>query len=45
MSLDDARQRATPCAELSGAQQFPLGGGGRARIELNDLALSPRSRR
>lgn len=39
MSLDEARQRAQPCAEMSGAQQLALGGGGRARIELNDFVF------
>ncbi|HVU04693.1 MAG TPA: AgmX/PglI C-terminal domain-containing protein [Polyangiaceae bacterium] len=39
MSLDDVRQRAQPCAELSGAQQFPIGGGAKARIELNDFVF------
>ena len=39
MSLDEVRQRAQPCAELSGAQQFPIGSGARARIELNDFVF------
>jgi len=39
MSLDEARQRAQPCAEMSGAQQLSLGGGGKARIELNDFVF------
>lgn len=39
MTLDEARQRAQPCAELSGAQQLPIGGGARARIELNDFVF------
>jgi hypothetical protein len=39
LSLDDARQRAQPCAELSGAQQLTIGSGTRARIELNDFVF------
>jgi pSer/pThr/pTyr-binding forkhead associated (FHA) protein len=39
ISLDEARQRAQPCAEMSGAQQFPIGSGARARIELNDFVF------
>jgi hypothetical protein len=39
MSLDEARQRAQPCAELSGAHQFPLSGGGRAKIDLGDFVF------
>ncbi len=39
MSLDEVRQRAQPCAEMSGAQQFPIGTGGKARIELNDFVF------
>lgn len=39
MSLDEARQRAQPCAELSGAQQLTIGSGTRARIELNDFVF------
>ena len=39
MSLDEARQRAQPCAEMSGAQQLTIGGGTRARIELNDFVF------
>ena len=39
MSLDEARQRAQPCAELSGAQQLAIGSGGKARIELNDFVF------
>lgn len=39
MSLDEARQRAQPCAELSGAQQLSIGSGTRARIELNDFVF------
>jgi hypothetical protein len=39
MSLAEARQRAQPCAELSGAHQFPLPGGGRAKVELDDFVF------
>jgi hypothetical protein len=39
MSLDEVRQRAQPCAELSGAQQLSIGNGTRARIELNDFVF------
>src|SRR6185436_13679047 len=39
MSLDEVRQRAQPCAELSGAQQLSIGSGARARIELNDFVF------
>jgi hypothetical protein len=39
MSLDEVRQRAQPCAELSGAQQLSIGSGTRARIELNDFVF------
>jgi pSer/pThr/pTyr-binding forkhead associated (FHA) protein len=39
MTLDEARQRAQPCAEMSGAQQLTIGGGTRARIELNDFVF------
>lgn len=39
MSLDEARQRAQPCAEMSGAQQLSLGSGAKAKIELNDFVF------
>lgn len=39
MSLDEARTKAQPCAEMSGAQQFPLGSGAKARVELNDFVF------
>jgi pSer/pThr/pTyr-binding forkhead associated (FHA) protein len=39
MSLDEARGRAQPCAEMSGAQQLSIGSGTRARIELNDFVF------
>ncbi len=39
MTLDEARQRAQPCAELSGAQQLALPGGAKARIELGEFVF------
>ncbi|MBM4361956.1 MAG: energy transducer TonB, partial [Deltaproteobacteria bacterium] len=39
MTLDDARGRGQPCAELSGAQQLSLGAGAKARVELNDFVF------
>jgi hypothetical protein len=39
MSLDEARHRAQPCAEMSGAQQLMIGSGAKARIELNDFVF------
>jgi pSer/pThr/pTyr-binding forkhead associated (FHA) protein len=39
ISLDEARSRAQPCAELSGAHQLPLSGGARAKIELGDFVF------
>lgn len=39
MTLDEARGRGQPCAELSGAQQLALGAGARARVELNDFVF------
>jgi hypothetical protein len=39
MTLDQIRPRAQPCAELGGAQQFPLPQGGRARVQIGDLVF------
>lgn len=39
ITLDQARSSAQPCAELGGAQQFPLPQGGRARIQMGDLVF------
>jgi hypothetical protein len=39
MTLDEARHRAQPSAEVSGGHQFPLPPGGRARIELNGFVF------
>ena len=39
MTLDEARQKAQPCAELSGAHQIALPSGGKARIELGDMVF------
>ncbi len=39
MTVDEARAKAQPCAELSGAHQIPLPGGSRARIEVGDFVF------
>ncbi len=39
MTLDEARAKAQPCAELSGAHQIPLPGGSRARVEVGDFVF------
>lgn len=39
MSLDEARMRAQPSAELSGGHQLPLPGGAKARVELGDFVF------
>jgi len=39
MSLDEARQRAQPSAEVSGGHQLSLGNGGKARIEVDQLVF------
>lgn len=40
MTLDEARAKAQPCAELSGAHQMPLPAGGRARVEVEGFVFS-----
>ncbi|HEY2406373.1 MAG TPA: AgmX/PglI C-terminal domain-containing protein [Polyangiaceae bacterium] len=39
MTLDEARQRAQPTAEVSGGHQLSLPGNGRARIEMGDFVF------
>jgi hypothetical protein len=39
MSLDEARARAQPSAELSGGHQLALPGGAKARVELGDFVF------
>jgi FHA domain len=39
MTLDEARAKAQPCAEVSGAQQLQLPGGARARVELDNFVF------
>lgn len=39
MTLDEARQKAQPCAEVSGAQQLSLPGGGKAKIDFHDFVF------
>jgi hypothetical protein len=39
LSLDDIRPRAQPSAELSGGHQFPLPGGARAHVQVNDFVF------
>lgn len=39
MTLEEARQRAQPCAELSGAHQISLGGGGKAKVQIDDFVF------
>lgn len=39
ITLDQARMHAQPCAELAGAQQFPLPAGARARVQVQDLVF------
>ncbi|MCB9607801.1 MAG: AgmX/PglI C-terminal domain-containing protein [Polyangiaceae bacterium] len=39
MTLDEARAKAQPCAELSGAHQLALPGGAKARVEVGDFVF------
>ena len=39
ISIDEARQRAQPSAEVSGGHQLPLPGGAKARIEVGDFVF------
>jgi hypothetical protein len=39
MTLDEARAKAQPCAELSGAHQLPLPGGAKARVEVGEFVF------
>jgi hypothetical protein len=39
MTLDEARQKAQPSAEVSGGHQMALPGGGRARIEMDQFVF------
>jgi hypothetical protein len=39
MSLDQARRQASPCAELPGGHQLPLGAGAKARVQLGDIVF------
>jgi hypothetical protein len=39
MTLDEARQKASPSAEVSGGHQLPLPGGARARVELDNFVF------
>jgi hypothetical protein len=39
MSLDEARQRAQPTAEVSGGHQLNLPSGGKARVEVGDFVF------
>jgi hypothetical protein len=39
MSLDEARQRAQPTAEVSGGHQLNLPSGGKARVEMGDFVF------
>jgi hypothetical protein len=39
MTLDQARTQAQPCSELSGAHQFPLPNGSKAKVELNGFVF------
>ena len=39
MSLDEARQRAQPTAEVSGGHQLNLPSGGKARVEIGDFVF------
>src|SRR5688572_14787287 len=39
LSLDDIRPRAQPSAEISGGHQFPLPGGAKAHVEVNDFVF------
>jgi len=39
MTLDEARAKAQPSAEVSGGHQFPLPGGARARVELDQFVF------
>jgi hypothetical protein len=39
ISLDEARQKSTPSAEVSGGHQLPLPGGAKARVELDNFVF------
>ena len=39
ISMNDARAKAHPSAEVSGGHQFPLPGGAKARVELGDFVF------
>lgn len=39
MTVDEARQKAQPCAEVSGAQQIALPGGAKARVEVDNFVF------
>jgi hypothetical protein len=39
VSLDEARHRASPSAEVSGGHQIPLGGGAKARVEMGEFVF------
>ncbi len=39
ISLDQARRQASPCAELPGGHQLPLGPGSKARVQLGDIVF------
>ncbi|MEZ4226750.1 MAG: AgmX/PglI C-terminal domain-containing protein [Polyangiaceae bacterium] len=39
MTLDEARAKAQPSAEVSGGHQFPLPAGGRARVEIGQFVF------
>lgn len=39
MTLDEARQKGQPSAEVSGGHQFPLGNGAKARVEIDQLVF------
>jgi hypothetical protein len=39
MTLDEARHRASPSAEVSGGHQLPLPGGAKARVELGEFVF------
>jgi hypothetical protein len=39
VSLDEARHRASPSAEVSGGHQLPLPGGAKARVELGEFVF------
>src|SRR5690606_18659309 len=39
MTMDEARAKAQPCAELSGAHQIALPGGAKARVEVGEFVF------